>query len=582
MPNHQYGSIKKYSGFSKHLSVAQDYKVKPYENDKTKGISELASRGSSNKTVHQPNGTLPLANPEPEPNQITSELPEDFFEIGAEFVARFKRGDWSPRLTDLSGSVPTRRALVIAINYEGGDSRVKPLSGVYTDARKIIHVLETKLKYLPDEICVLADIREPFSDEQERSRWPSRENIYQAIRWLTVGTAAEHYRFLFGCHGHRQIRAQTVDGTPALISNEGILLREDGFIPFNRCDDCQCQDRERFQETYQEIMCAEDGSKYIPQPQKVLYDYDLNDQLAQSLGPGAKLTCCYSGGTLNSLTIPPETLPQNVDATSQARGGSPFYPTGPQPISQLNKEQFSKPFGNILCLPVQVEIPTPRGRLSIPSLSVSAAETSPFITSCYSLPNIPAGRYGFRGTCEIFCAAPHERENERAWEQYGRGRFSLAFTEMFEASHLPTYRELNGCIQAEFEAYNRHVEKVWDEQHPQLFVSSNLAKDKECRLDTSVTKGVTFDTFLGRRSANTKIRDNEARLVAISGSRGLGDPTTTHPYQGRTEQASTMSDYPDSADLPLLQPRGAPNQTVSGPKKVLPQPAPSPQPEASP
>lgn len=53
-------------------------------------------------------------------------------------------------------------------------------------------------------------------------------------------------------------------------------------------------------------MLAEDESKYIPQPQKVLYDYvsldqarcrraltllqDLNDRLAQSLGPGAKLT----------------------------------------------------------------------------------------------------------------------------------------------------------------------------------------------------------------------------------------------------------------------------------------------------
>lgn len=51
------------------------------------------------------------------------------------------------------------------------------------------------------------------------------------------------------------------------------MLREHSFIPFDMCDNCQCQDRERFHETYQETWGPEDGPKYIPQPQKVLYDY---------------------------------------------------------------------------------------------------------------------------------------------------------------------------------------------------------------------------------------------------------------------------------------------------------------------
>lgn len=89
----------------------------------------------------------------------------------------------------------------IALNYEGSDPRVGVLRGTYVDARRVIHtlgliqcclwyvllsklelaLLETKLDYDPEEICVLADIREPFSEEQGRPRWPSRENIVNSM-----------------------------------------------------------------------------------------------------------------------------------------------------------------------------------------------------------------------------------------------------------------------------------------------------------------------------------------------------------------------------------------------------------------
>ncbi|KAF8596551.1 hypothetical protein BDV93DRAFT_527994 [Ceratobasidium sp. AG-I] len=444
---------------------------------------KLQPRGAPNQTVSGPKKVLPQPAPSPQPEASPSSLPESYSEILADFVKRFKIGDWSPDLDDIAERSPKRRALVIAINYEDNDPRVGVLRGVYIDARKIIHMLESKLGYDPEEICVLADIREPFSEEQGRPRWPSRENIHKAIAWLTHGTTPEDCRFLFvASHGHRQIRAQKEDGRPTFISNEGIMLREHEFIPFNQCDNCECQDREMFRKTFQETWCEPGGSKFIPEPQKVLYDFELNESLARFLGAGVKLTvvfdCCYSGGTLS------KTLPGNVNATFVARGHLPES-NEPSRISQLPESKVSKPFGNILCLPLQagIGLEVPRARMTKSAVSGSRIANEAFISSCFSLTDIPAGRVDFHEECEVMCWAAC-RDIELAWgieneeEMWGYGLFSKTFTDMFMFSQLPTYRQLNRHIQTTFNERNR-MKKFWEEQNPRLFVSQNLASDEQ-------------------------------------------------------------------------------------------------------
>ena len=77
-------------------------------------LSWLQPRGAPNQTVSQPNKGLPQTTPETQPEKVPALLPENYSEVFADFVMRFKIGDWSPNLDDLAERSPKRRALVVS------------------------------------------------------------------------------------------------------------------------------------------------------------------------------------------------------------------------------------------------------------------------------------------------------------------------------------------------------------------------------------------------------------------------------------------------------------------------------------
>ncbi|KAF8596552.1 hypothetical protein BDV93DRAFT_610826 [Ceratobasidium sp. AG-I] len=133
---------------------------------------------------------------------------------------------------------------------------------------------------------------------------------------------------------------------------------------------------------------------------------------------------------------------------------------------------MSKPFGNILCLPLEADIGVEVARASItkPGVPESTAANDHLTSSCFSLTNIPASQVNFNEECEVICWAAC-RDIELAWgmeneeERWGYGLFSKTFTDMIMRPQLPTYRQLNRHIQTTFDERNRMV-KVWEEQHP--------------------------------------------------------------------------------------------------------------------
>jgi len=154
---------------------------------------------------------------------------------------------------EVEGVTPTRRALVIGINYSGDVA----LDGCQNDARSIRKLIDT-MGYEGAEVKMLLDDGDATGDE------PTRKNIEDAMRWL-VADAKPGDSFFLHFSGH---------GTSVVDDNGD---EEDGF---------------------DEALVPVDYTTH-----GLIRDDDCFELLVKPLPKGARLTClidcCHSGTMLD-------------------------------------------------------------------------------------------------------------------------------------------------------------------------------------------------------------------------------------------------------------------------------------------
>ncbi|KAF8596538.1 hypothetical protein BDV93DRAFT_570999 [Ceratobasidium sp. AG-I] len=371
---------------------------------------EYHFNGGANRTLEQ---------------SLRSSLPFGFKQKRREFIKLFNSNHWNApgeSLDNISVELQQSRALVIAIHYGDRD----PLSATYVDAYGI-------LKLLADRVG---------KTEETDERWPNKDNILESLKWLNEGSIPGSRRQLtspqlshiVAGHGYSLNVREGKD----VYTGEGILPRDFLTRP-------PYQDDEGDEEDV--------SPREVPDPKTVLFYHELNQRLVEGLADGAKLTCCYSGGStgLHGLA---ELVP-GVKDMSHLRHRRLFR--GKVTRSRSSGSDLSLDsllVGNPLGLPLRVDLANSNSEAT---LERSQFDDNSMDAEDPSLVAFNTKPEPFPANCEVVSWSACER-GQLAREDSGGGRFTNAFIAGMKSNPNTdgkvTYRLLNRHIHTLFEEHN--------------------------------------------------------------------------------------------------------------------------------
>ncbi|QRV90402.1 ICE-like protease (caspase) p20 domain protein [Ceratobasidium sp. AG-Ba] len=256
--------------------------------------AQARTRGMANKTVSQPgfksfetyappsspairsptpdSSLQPDASPAPQTRTADSlmsslhlEPPPPQPDKRIRFIDRFSNDEWNypgREYPEMGTALITLKALVIAINYGLSNDA---LPATYVDAYSIVDMLESKFRYPPRCIRVLADLVNQSNAKDDR--WPNKENIEKGIKWLTEDTGVGSRRFLFFAgHGLK-------------FGDEG--WAEEGIVPRDYLSYVPFTEQHKT------------NPRQVPDKSTVLLDAEINKHLVDGLADGTKLTVIF-------------------------------------------------------------------------------------------------------------------------------------------------------------------------------------------------------------------------------------------------------------------------------------------------
>ncbi|QRV75578.1 ICE-like protease (caspase) p20 domain protein [Ceratobasidium sp. AG-Ba] len=365
----------------------------------------------------------------------------------------------------------------LALAYPG---RYPPtgVRGAYVDAYRIIQLLTTVLGYPEEDIHVLADVPDE-NNKIDPQYSPSKDNIEKGLLWLSRNSKPGDHRFFYVVG--RAARGTAMGGSTI----EGLMPDDVRFRRYLNCDDCKY-------ETQDQAFLLPTREQSIVDPTSVVWNYTINNILADHLADGVSFTVSHLCDSSDSTRVHPwnhSLIERNTRASRNLASISSLTDTNRSSLVPLLQDlalghQKGSNFqgSNYLCLPGQVDpeahVATSGVFMCRRSVSDSSSLTveSPDLSEPVGLSRCACtlrirecGVKPFGRNCRIICWSACGYGQFALRDGHLGGRFTRVFTELLK-SERTTYGDLNALISDMIAEWNN---QTGSEQTPQFYVSDD-------------------------------------------------------------------------------------------------------------